>query len=173
MLIRRERPTDIAAVRQVHTAAFAPLASDGRPVEPGLTDALRRTDAWIDRLSLVALLDGAVVGHVCCSRAHLMPSVRPVLGLGPIGVLPEHQGKGLGAALMHAVVGAADALDEPLIALLGHPEYYPRFGFEPAAAIGITPPVADWGPAFQARRLASYDPTMTGEFRYAEPFHAL
>ncbi len=74
---------------------------------------------------------------------------------------------------MHTVIGAADALDEPLIVLLGHPDYYPRFGFVPGTRIGVTPPVADWAPAFQARRLTTYAPTMTGEVRYAEPFRSL
>jgi putative acetyltransferase len=173
MLIRREQPADVQAVRNVHTAAFAPLAPDGEPVEPRLTDELRRTDAWIPRLALVAVADDGVVGHVCCTRAHLMPGEHPALGLGPIGVLPSHQRAGAGAALMHAVLAAADALDEPLVVLLGHPGYYPRFGFEPAIPLGITPPVADWAPAFQVRTLASYDASMTGEFRYAEPFRRL
>jgi len=71
---------------------------------------------------------------------------------------------------MHAVIAAADARDEPLIVLLGHAEYYPRFGFVPAADLGITPPVLEWAPAFFARTLATYSPSLTGEFQYAEPF---
>jgi putative acetyltransferase len=173
MLIRREQAADVESVRAVHTEAFAPLAPDGQPVEPRLTDELRQSEAWLPRLSLVAVAGGAVVGHVCCTRAQLMPAGHPVLGLGPIGVLPDQQGRGVGAALMHSVIGAADALDEPLIGLLGHPDYYPRFGFQPAASLGITPPVADWVPAFQARVLATYDASLTGEFRYAEPFRRL
>lgn len=173
MLIRRERLEDVDAVRQVHTEAFAPGSPDGRPIEAVLADQLRRSDAWIEQLSLVAVVQDAVVGHVCCTRAHLLPGERPVLGLGPIGVLPSHQRAGVGSALMHAVLGTADAMDEPLVVLLGSPDYYTRFGFEPAVAIGITPPVAEWEPAFLARRLATYDPTMIGDFRYAEPFRAL
>ncbi len=74
---------------------------------------------------------------------------------------------------MHAVIAAAEALEEPLIVLLGDPGCYRRFGFVPGTDIGIVPPVADWAPAFQARRLTDYSATMTGGFRYAEPFHAL
>lgn len=173
MLIRREQPIDLGAVRKVHTEAFAPLTPDGEPVEPRLTDELRRSDAWLPRLSLVAVADDVVVGHVCCTRAHLVPGERPALGLGPIGVLLSHQRAGVGGALMHAVIAAADALDEPLVVLLGHPDYYPRFGFEPAVPLGITPPVPDWAPAFQVRTLTTYDASMTGEFRYAEPFRRL
>lgn len=173
MLIRREWAWDADQVREIHTKAFAPAYDEGPPPEPGLVDDLRASAAWIDQLSLVAMRDEAIVGHVCCTRAHLLPARQPVLGLGPIGVLPEHQRDGAGAALMHAVIAAADARDEPLIVLLGHPEYYPRFGFVPAVDLGITPPVADWAPAFLARTLTTYDPSLTGEFQYAEPFRDL
>ena len=173
MLIRRELPADVQAIHDVHVRAFAPAYPDAEPVEPKLTDDLRRSDAWIPQLSLVAVRDDVVVGHVCCTRAHLLPSEFGVLGLGPIGVEPRLQRAGVGAALMHAVIGAADALDEPLIVLLGHPTYYPRFGFVPAASLGIAPPEPSWQEAFMGRTLTAYDPTLTGEFRYAEPFRSL
>jgi putative acetyltransferase len=173
VLIRRELPNDERAIHDVHIEAFAPMYPDGQPVEAGLVDALRRSDAWIDALSLVALLDGSVVGHVVCTRATLLPSGEPVLGLGPLGVRVQHERRGVGTALMHAVLGAADALDEPLVVLLGHPDYYPRFGFEPAVGLGIEPEVPEWTPAFQARRLTRYRPDLNGRFRYAEPFNDL
>lgn len=123
-------------------------------------------------LSLVAIgADQAVVGHVVCTRA--LAGATPVLGLGPLGVLPEFQRGGIGHALMHAMLGAADALGEPLVVLLGHAGYYPRFGFEPAARYGITPPVPEWAPNFQARTLSGYHPRMRGAFTYAKPFHEL
>lgn len=170
MLIRRERPGDEFAIGEVHADAFAPEYPDGRPVEPKLVDDLRRSDAWIDRLSVVAIVDGAIVGHVCCTRATLGSGDHPALGLGPLGVREQHQRRGVGGALMHAIVGAADALDEPLIVLLGHPDYYPRFGFQPAADLGIEPEKPEWAPAFQARPLTRYRPGLTGRFRYARPF---
>ena len=71
------------------------------------------------------------------------------------------------------VLGAADALGEPVVALLGHTEYYPRFGFRPAEELGITAPVAEWGPHFQVRALSSHEPDLRGEFRYAQPFSDL
>ena len=74
---------------------------------------------------------------------------------------------------MHAVLGAADALGEPVVVLLGHRDYYPRFGFRPAADLGIAPPVAEWAPHFQARALSAYDPDLRGTFRYAAAFNAL
>lgn len=170
MLIRRETPADIDAVRAVHTAAFAPFAPPGgTPVEPGLVDALRADEGWLPRLSLVAEgPDGEIAGHVVCTRGRVDDV--PALGLGPIGVLPRVQRRGVGQALMHAVLAAADALDEPLVALLGHVDYYPRFGFRPAAEYGIAPPVADWAPHFQVRTLAAYHPAIRGVFHYAKPF---
>ncbi|WP_279340394.1 GNAT family N-acetyltransferase [Sphaerisporangium perillae] len=173
MLIRRELPADIPAIRDVHAAAFAkPDAPADTSVEAGLVDALRACDAWIPELSLVAITaDGAVAGHVVCSRASVGST--PALGLGPLGVLPAHQRQGVGHALMHAVLGAADALGEPLVVLLGHRDYYPLFGFRPAGEFGITPPVEAWGPHFQVRTLAGYAPDMRGAFRYAKPFEDL
>ncbi|GGM04817.1 hypothetical protein GCM10007977_002470 [Dactylosporangium sucinum] len=73
---------------------------------------------------------------------------------------------------MHAVLGAADALGEPLIGLVGDPAFYHRFGFVPSRSIGITAPDSSWGDYFQVRTLAQYD-GMTGHFSYAGPFDRL
>jgi putative acetyltransferase len=71
---------------------------------------------------------------------------------------------------MHAVLGAADALGEPLVALLGSTAYYPRFGFRLASEYGITPKEPRWVPDFQVRTLTTYDPGLRGPFAYPEPF---
>jgi putative acetyltransferase len=170
MLIRRERAEDVAAIRAVHQAAFLTLTEPGTdPVEPGLVDALRADDGWIPALSLVAeAAGGSIVGHVVCTRGRV--GAAPALGLGPLGVLPDRQRAGVGGALMHAVLGAADALDEPVVVLLGHPDYYPQFGFRLAAELGIVPPDPAWAPHFQARALEAHDPSVRGEFAYAAPF---
>lgn len=165
VLIRREVPDDVAAIDAVHRAAF-----DGE-VEAKLVTALRADAGWLPALSLVAVDEDTVVGHVVCTRATVGDV--PVLGLGPLGVLPERQRGGVGAALMHAVLGAADALDEPVVVLLGHTDYYPRFGFRPATEFGIVPPVTAWGAHFQARPLTAYRPAIRGEFTYAAPFQDL
>jgi putative acetyltransferase len=171
MLIRREIPADIESIRGVHIAAFAG-PGDQPPVEAGLVDALRADEGWLPELSLVAIgPEEQVAGHVVCTRARV--GTTPALGLGPLGVLPAFQRRGVGHALMHAVLGAADALGEPLVVLLGHAGYYPRFGFRPAAEYGITPPVAAWAPHFQARTLTAYVQSMRGEFTYAKPFNQL
>jgi len=171
LLIRRERPADHAAVRAVLAAAFQdPAAPHDVPVEVGLVEALRASAEWLPPLSMVAESDGGqVCGYVLCTRGWV--DGRPALGLGPLAVAPARQGRGTGAALMHAVLGAADALEEPLVALLGHTGYYPRFGFRPAHELGITPPVEAWASHFQVRSLYSYEPDLRGVFRYAQPFN--
>jgi putative acetyltransferase len=184
VIIRPERAGDDAgddsgaaadrdAIRAVHTAAFRPPEGGTVPVEAPLVEDLRAGDEWLPRLSLVADVDSAVVGHVVCTRGWVVVAGGievPALGLGPLGVLPSHQGAGVGSALMHAVLGAADALGERLVALLGEPRYYGRFGFGPAAAQAISSPDPAWGDYFQVRWLAAGDPALAGTFRYAAPF---
>ncbi len=112
-----------------------------------------------------------VVGHVVCSRGWV--GERAALGLGPLGVDPGLQGRGVGQALVRAVLGAADALDEPLVALLGSPAYYGRFGFVPAGDLRVEAPDPAWGEYFQVVPLAAYDPGLRGPFRYAAAFDGL
>jgi putative acetyltransferase len=170
VILRRERPGDEAAIAAVHVAAFArPDDRGATPPEVTLVDDLRASDAWIPALSIVAIVDGVIVGHVVCSRATL-DGRDSVLGLGPLGVRPEAQNAGVGTALVHAVVAAADALDEPLVALLGNPAYYRRFGFEPATEHGIEPPDPGYGVHFQVRLLIRATGTEHGPFRYAPAF---
>ena len=170
VLIRREGETDAEAIRAVTAAAFArPDAPGHAPPEVRLVDELRASGAWLPALSLVATGPGGdVTGHVLCTRGHVGDV--PVLALGPLAVRPDRQRAGVGGALMHAVLGAGDALGEPLVALLGDPGYYGRFGFRLGRKYQITPPVAGWQPHFQVRPLTAYRPSVRGTFRYAEPF---
>jgi putative acetyltransferase len=170
--IRAEAPTDIDAIREVQSAAFRrpDTPTDELPIEAPLVDALRAdVDAWIPRLSLVAVDDSAeVIAHVVCSRAWVADTA--VLGLGPIGVRPDLQGDGIGSALVHASIEAATTQHEPLIGLLGNPAYYGRFGFVRSTEHGIQPPDPAWAEFFQVRPLADHDPTLAGTFRYAPAF---
>ena len=164
MLIRRETPADVDAIRSVTAAAFAPS-----PAEAPLVDELRASAGWLPALSLVAVdSSDAVIGHVLCTRSHVDSA--PVLGLGPLSVHPDHHARGVGSALVHTVLGAADALSEPLVALLGNPAYYHRFGFVLSDVHGIRPPDPAWQHHFQVRTLAAHNPALTGTFAYAEPF---
>jgi len=170
MLIRREAASDADVIRAVTIAAFAPAyPSVDVPPEAGLVDELRAGPAWLPALSLVAAAPaGEVIGHVLCTRGHVGHD--PVLGLGPLSVRPDQQRRGVGSALVHAVLGAADALGEPLVALLGDPAYYRRFGFRLADGYQITPPRPHWQPHFQVRLLSGYQPGLSGMFTYPQPF---
>lgn len=165
-IVRRERLTDRDEVRVVHASAFD--RGEGEPVETRLLDELRECDGWIPELSWVAEIGGRAVGHSVSTRGHVEDV--GCLGLGPIGVVPEAQRMGVGSALIHATIGAADAMSEPLIALLGDPAYYGRFGFVPSTEHGISPPEASWGPYFQVLPLSTWNEGITGTFRYATPF---
>ena len=170
MLIRRETERDAEPIRAITTAAFAPRRPPGQiPPEAELIDELRAGPAWLPALSLVAVTPaGEVIGHVLGSRGHV--GQEPVIALGPLAVQPDRQRHGVGSALMHAVLGAADALGEPLVALLGDPAYYRRFGFELSTVYRITPPKPEWQPHFQVRVLTKYQLRLRGMFTYPEPF---
>ncbi|MDR6863814.1 N-acetyltransferase [Phycicoccus sp. 3266] len=176
MLVRRETTADHDVVHALHRDAFAHgPTEDGRPASDGslearLVDELRADGDLLNAMTFVAERDGVVVGHVAMSAATVDGRAGELVALGPLGVLPEHQGAGVGSALVHAALGAADALDVRGVVLLGHPEYYPRFGFGPAVEHGITPP-HDWGPRFfLLRRLTAWGDGVHGAFRYADPF---
>ncbi len=170
LIIRRETAADHHAVDTIHRGAFAhPDLDHGEPpVEVALCQNLRTDDGFIPELSLVAERAGIVVGHVITTRGSIAES--PSLGLGPIGIDPTLQRSGIGSALMRASIGAADALGEQVILLLGSTDWYPRFGFVPAHTIGVISPDAVWGDHFQALPLSCWDGTLAGYFRYAAPF---
>ncbi|MEW2501541.1 GNAT family N-acetyltransferase [Amycolatopsis sp. CA-161197] len=172
MLIRRAVRADETAIRAVHTAAFAQPGLTTVP-EALLVDGLRADGDLIPELSLVAERDGQVVGHVCSSPAKLGQDHRSAVGLGPLGVLPEFHRGGVGSALVHTTLGAADALGFGLVVLLGDPGYYGRFGFVLAEQLGITPPVPEWARHFQARALTAHQPENRGAFSYAPAFERL
>lgn len=128
--VRAERSDDAAAVRAVHEAAFE------RAAEALLVDALRARARPV--VSLVAEVDGAIVGHAMLSPVALPghPNAR-LMGLAPVGVLPAHQRRGVGSALVRAGLDACRRRDVGAVVVLGHPAYYPRFGFAPAGRFGL------------------------------------
>ena len=174
MIVREQQADDYEAIRHVYAEAFRrprfrrPENPGSVPLEVGLFEALWDAGDVIPELSFTALTDGSVVGHVTASRATV--ATDPVVAVGPIGVLPEHQGTGIGSALMDALLAATDAAGVPLVVLLGAPQYYGRFGFRPATELGVIPPEPDWGDAFQARPLTAYTESVAGRFQYAPAF---
>jgi putative acetyltransferase len=170
MFLRRERPADRTAIYAIHAAAFA--REDGQVApEAHLVDGLRDEGDILPACSIVAESGNELVGHVVRSRVTV--DGYPLLGLGPLWVLPSQQRRGVGGALMHAVLAAADALDVPAVVVLGDPGYYRRFGFELAAPIGVHPPQPEWAKHFQIRRLTAWTNTIGGMVRYATAFDRL
>ncbi len=129
--IRPEAAADRAAVRRINELAF------GQPNEAELVDSLREGARPL--LSLVAVEDGRVVGHILFSPVTITgpPGASTAMGLAPMAVLPERQNRGIGSALVEAGLAACRALCENVVVVLGHPRYYPRFGFAPASAKGL------------------------------------
>jgi len=171
MVIRREAASDRDAVHALTAAAFGGRSGAQEPVESKLLGALRSDPGWIPSLSLVATVGEEIVGHVVCTRGWIGDLA--ALALGPIAVVPSQQRQGVGSALMHAVIGSADALGESLIALLGDESFYTRFGFVAAGQLGIAAPDPSWGTHFQVRTLTECPEHVNGTFRYAAPFQDL
>lgn len=130
-LLRPEWPADRAAVRVLNLTAF-----EGGP-EAALVEALH--DAGAATLALVAELGGEVAGHILFSPVAIGtgPTAWSALGLAPMAVLPRLQRQGIGAALVHAGLATARAGGHEVVFVLGHPAYYPRFGFLPAHPLGL------------------------------------
>jgi putative acetyltransferase len=132
--VRPETPADHDAVRGVNEAAF------DRPAEARLVDALRARAAR-PIVSLVATDErGQVVGHILFTPVTVTSdaSTWSALGLAPMAVAPAAQRAGVGSALVRAGLDACRAAGHDVVVVLGHPEYYPRFGFVPAPPLGIT-----------------------------------
>lgn len=129
--LRPEAPSDHPAIHALNEAAF------GQPDEAELVDALR--EACPDFLSLVAESNGAIVGHILFTPAHVGKDGVHLegMGLAPMAVAPEHQRGGIGSALVKAGLDELRANRCPFVIVLGHPKYYPRFGFTPAGTFGI------------------------------------
>lgn len=156
LAIRPEQPADFAAIRQVLVAAFGDdEVADG-------VDRIR--ESWIYRpaTSLVAASDGEVVGHVMITGCTVTGEAgeRQVAMLTPLGVLPDHQRRGIGAALVRAALAGAEEAGEPYVVLEGSPKYYGALGFRAARDHGIEMELPDWAPAEAAQvyLLPTYDP---------------
>lgn len=170
-MLRPEMPGDAEAVTSVHRAAFPVPEGADEPMEVGLVAALRDGGHLLEGVTLVAEVDDRVVGHVACSRGWVgsgSADRAPAVGIGPIGVLPVVQGRGVGAALMTTVTRLATDAGETLLALLGDPAWYARFGYVTSTDVGVEAPDPAWGVHFQVRPLVPDHPT--GRFHYAPPF---
>ncbi len=157
--IRPETTGDHDAIRELHRRAFDPS-----PSEAALVDGLRAGGHLVADLTLAAHTD-RVIGHVAYSRARV--GEHDVLALAPMAVLPEHQRAGVGSALVEESLRRASATRFPAVIVLGHPDFYARFGFTPARALGIEPPFPAPDEAWMVL------PLVRGTVEYAPPFSEL
>jgi putative acetyltransferase len=161
MIVRAETPADQDAIRRINDEAF------GETIEGKLVEAIRASDRFVPELSLVAVSEGQSLGHVILSYIDIEPGGQRVLQVGPLAVLPSHQRRGIGSALMTEAIRIADERGEPFLLIEGDPRYYGRFGFTRADTMGIEPPQEALGPEyFMIRPLARYDPNVHGRAIY-------
>ncbi|MER5932148.1 GNAT family N-acetyltransferase [Streptomyces sp. NPDC002054] len=160
---RPETAADRAAVRAVNLAAFE------TPLEADLVDALRADASWLPGLSYVAEgPDGSVAAHALLTRCTV--DGVPALALAPVAADPAVQRSGAGSAVVRALLAAARERGEGLVLVLGHPEYYPRFGFVPASRYGIRAPFPVPDEAMMALVLTDSVPVPAGTIGYPAPF---
>jgi putative acetyltransferase len=165
-VIRLAREDDFPAVLEVHRAAFG-----GDDVPRLVTELRARTDLYVPELSFVAEEDGIVVGHVMNTWNWIEETEEGVLQLSPLGVLPEHQRRGHGSALVRASLEAVRERGEDLLIVEGNPAYYGRFGFVRADELGLLPPPeALCDSAVQVAILDPEEPLPQGRIVYSEPF---
>ena len=159
-ITRAETPADIDTIRELTRQAF------DRDFEADLVDALRADPlAWLTpELSIVTTTpDGEIVGHALFTRVHIDET--PALSLGPVSVVPIYQNQGVGSAAIRAGLEVATERGEQAVILLGHLEYYPRFGFGPAAKAGIST-TFETGPHLMAFGLDPGRPLPAGVIKY-------
>jgi len=157
--IRLETENDYRRVEEVTRSAFSyperiERGQIGCPYEHWMVNQLRKRDGILS-LSLVAVVEEIIVGHIICSKAKVRATsgTIPVLNIGPISVLPEYQRKGIGKALITNMIEKAKQQGYGAILFFGRPEYYPQFGFKEASVFGITDSEGYNYPAFMGMEL--------------------
>ncbi len=148
--IRQEIPSDMAAIHSVNKQAF-----NGREAEANLVDVIRNSEKFIPELSLVAEEDGQILGHILFSHIHIETEngQLPSLALAPMAVLPEYQQQGIGSKLVRQGLAVCKSLRHSIVIVLGHPGYYPRFGFSAVMAKLLECPFGDCGDGWMALEL--------------------
>jgi putative acetyltransferase len=161
--VRPESRSDVPVVDGLVSRAF-----DGRPNEVELVRGLRGAESPV--FSRVATVGGRVVGHLMYSQLGLEGSTSPVLTLAPVSVEPEFQNRGVGTRLISVSLSELDEACVPSVVVLGEPEYYGRFGFQPAARYGITAPEGIPMVHLMILPLRHYDASQTGTLIYPNVF---
>lgn len=167
MNIRQEQPADHAAVYQVVREAFLNAEhTDGD--EQDLVVRLRKSESFIPELSLVAVEDEKIVGHILFTRAEV--NGKEVLALAPLSVLPEYQNRGIGKSLIKQGHAIAQKMGYKYSVVLGHEKYYPKFGYVPASQYGICAPFDVADENFMAVCLDGAAGKLNGTMEYEEAF---
>ncbi|RSL30264.1 N-acetyltransferase [Salibacterium salarium] len=171
--IRQETPADYRATETLVKRTFGDETYSD-PTEHVLVQNLRDSDAFIPELSLVALDSGGhIIGHILLSRITIEDDRAAVesLALAPVSVAPEHQNQGIGTQLMHTALHRATELGHSSVIVLGHPEYYAKFGFEPADRWDISAPFDVPEESFMALELTEHALLeVQGIVQYSRPF---
>jgi putative acetyltransferase len=169
LLIRPESPRDAAAIDAVNLLAF------GQDAEGRLVHAVRASRGFIPELSLVAFDGEGIIGHILFSPVVIEgpAGITPALALAPMAVTPTRQRSGVGSTLVRYGLERACALGHRIVVVVGHPAYYPRFGFTPARARGLEAPFPVPDEAFMVLELASNALAgISGTVKYPPPFDA-
>lgn len=167
MLIRKVMENDFADVYNVVKEAFSSAEhTDGN--EHNLVNALRAGDAYIPELSLLAEVDGKIIGHIMFSKIKIGNSIE--VALAPLSVLPEYQNRGVGTKLVKAAHDIARQLGYHYSVVLGSEEYYPRFGYIPASKVGIKAPFEVSEENYMVFELNSLDNKIEGTVQYSPEF---
>lgn len=168
MNLRCEHYSDHQAIAELNRLAFE------RENETRLVQAIRDSDRYVPELSLVAELDGAIVGHILFSYIDLVGQTNlQVLGLAPVAVRPEFQRQGIGSTLVQAGLEAAEARGEWMVVVLGNPQFYSRFGFESSVSCGIEPPFPVPEEIFMVKPLKNYQEGHRGKIVYPPAFNGV
>ncbi|MBG1262029.1 GNAT family N-acetyltransferase [Nostoc commune] len=163
--IRCETLPDYTVIAEVNTLAF------GQENEAKLVEEIRHSDRYIPELSLVAEVENVVVGHILFSYIGLVgEETLQVLGLAPLAVHPKFQRQGIGSALIKAGLEIAEAKKEAIVIVLGHPEFYTRFGFQPSVVYEIESPFPVPEEFFMVKPLQSYQESYKGKVVYPAAF---
>jgi putative acetyltransferase len=166
LIIRAEQPSDRSVIYHLNTHAF------GQPAEAELVDALRREPGFDAALSLVLEVDDVIVGHILFSP--ILIDKTPALALAPMAVLPKRQRRGAGSMLVRRGLETCTQLGHRIVVVIGHPEFYPRFGFTQARPYGIESPFPVPDEVFMVRELVPGGLSgVSGKVIYPPPFNAV
>ncbi len=167
--VRQAHPEDAAAIDVVNRSAF------GGEAEAQMVTAVNSSQSYVPELSLVAEVGGRVTGHIMLFRAQLerQGKQHEVLALAPMAVVPSHSHRGTGSLLLRAAVAKATSLGYKAIVVVGHPDYYTRFDFQPASKWEIRCPLSVPAESVTAQELVAGVLEGGGTLRYPAEFTRL